>query len=87
MLFDTSVWIEYFKGTELGEKIKKIFNEPIVICSCPITFAEISNWAYKNKEEPTRYIQKVKTLSRIIELSEDILVKSGKIYYDLTLKN
>ncbi|MEK6981618.1 MAG: PIN domain-containing protein [Candidatus Micrarchaeota archaeon] len=81
MLLDTSAWIEYFKETELGLKVKKFIEEKPVVYTCPITLAEISNWVYKNNEEPFPYIFKIKEISKIIELDEDMLVNAGKIYY------
>ena len=87
MLLDTSAWIEYLKGTKLGEEIKILLNQEIAIYTCPLTIVEISNWSYKNNEEPSPHLQKIKTLSKILELSEDILVKSGKTYYEERVKS
>ncbi|MBS3068267.1 PIN domain-containing protein [Candidatus Micrarchaeota archaeon] len=80
MLLDTSAWIEYLKGTNLGGEIKSL-SEKTSFYTCPLTFAEITNWVYKNNEGPEPHLQKIKNLSKILELNEDILVNSGKTYY------
>lgn len=86
MLLDTSAWVEYFKGTKEGEKVKSIIKNNVIYI-CPITIAELSNWCYKNNKDPVEYIKIIKNLSTYLELSEEILNLSGKIYYRLRKKN
>ena len=81
-LLDTSVWIEYFKGSEKGKKIYSLLEGEAEINSCQLTISEISNWCCKNSINPYFYLNKIKTLSRILELSENILVLSGQIYFE-----
>lgn len=80
VLLDTSAWVEYFTSTEKGKKVKELFYQNIGVYTCPITLAEISVWCYKNNENPGQYIQKIRKLSILLELTEDILVASGRIY-------
>lgn len=87
MLFDTSTWVEFFKGTEKGKKVKKLLLDGIPVYTCPITFAEISNWCCKNNEEPEGYIQKMKKLSKTLDIRDDVLVASGRKYYYIRQKN
>ena len=83
MLLDTSAWIEYFKGTGKGGKIKGFLTErKTALYTCPITIAEISVWCYKNGEDPHLFLGKIKNLSALLELSEPILAASGKIYFE-----
>lgn len=82
ILLDTSAWIEYLNSTELGNKIKDLFYQKIGIYTCQLTIAEISVWCYKNNENPDKYLDKIKKLSSILEISEDILVASGRTYWE-----
>ena len=81
MLLDTSAWIEYFKGTEKGETVLKLITRESTIYTCPLTFAELTFWCHKNKQKPEPVIEKINQLSKTLDLTEEILVKSGEIYY------
>jgi len=80
MLFDTSAWIEYLTGTETGKKVRDALSQDGLVCTCPLSLAEISAWCHKNNVNPQPYIQEIKALSKLLDLSEDILVASGRIY-------
>jgi len=87
MLFDTSVWVEYLSGTETGKKAKGILSKDGIVCTCPLSLAEISVWCHKNNADPQPFLQQIKTLSKLLDLSEDILVASGRIYSEGRKKN
>ncbi|MCI0503371.1 PIN domain-containing protein [Candidatus Micrarchaeota archaeon] len=87
MLFDTSVWVEYLAGTEAGKKARDILKQDGLVCTCPLTLAEISVWCHKNNKNPQLYIREVKALSKMLDLSEDILIASGRIYSEERKKN
>lgn len=80
ILLDTSAWIEYFNSTEIGSKVKELFYKKTGVYTCPITLAEVSAWCHKNNVSPEQYIQKIRKLSVILELTEDILISSGRVY-------
>jgi predicted nucleic acid-binding protein len=80
ILLDTSAWVEYFKSTEKGTKVKELFYQNMGVYTCPLTLAEISVWCHKNKENPEAFIQKIKLLSAMLELTADILLASGRTY-------
>jgi len=79
ILLDTSAWIEHFKKTEKDERVKNLLREKLIY-TCPLTITEIVSWCYKNNENPSQILSAIKTLSSIVELSEEILVLSGRIY-------
>lgn len=81
-LLDTSVWVEYFKGTDKGKKIKIMLAEPQIYASA-ITFAEISKWLSENNISPEMAIEQIKVNSIIIDVEEAILIESGKRYVSL----
>jgi len=80
ILLDTSAWIEYLASTEAGDEVKDLFYQNAGIYTCPLTIAEISVWCHKNNEDPDRYLAKIRELSSMIEITEDILIASGRIY-------
>ncbi len=81
-LLDTSAWVEYFKGSEKGRRIKIILAEPEVYTSA-ISIAEISKWLYENNIPPELGVEQLKINSIIINLEEPILIESGKRYFAL----
>ena len=87
MLLDTSYWVEYFKGTEKGKKIKDLMEKQEIFYTCPITIAEISVWCHKNNKPPQDFITLIKKMSVILDMGEDILAKSGRIYHKERKKN
>lgn len=82
MLLDTSCWVEYFKETEKGKKIKELMENQEILYTCPITIAEISVWCHKNNKSPEDFITLIKKLSIMLDISDDILAESGKIYHE-----
>ncbi len=81
-LLDTWAWVEYFKGTKKGLKVKDLIKESQVYTSA-ISLAEITKWFYENNGDIYKAIKQVKENSIIIQLEEDILIESGKIYVKL----
>ena len=82
ILLDTWAWIEYFKGSEKGNKIKSIIENRQIYTSA-ISIAEISKWFCQNKEDIKIGIQQLKENSIIIDLEEPILIESGRQYVEL----
>lgn len=80
MLLDTSAWIEYFKDTEKGKIVALILEKEQAFFTSLITISEVSVWCNKNKEDTAKFLQKLKNLSNLLELSETILLESGRIY-------
>ena len=87
MLLDTSCWVEYFKGTEKGKKIKELMDKQEVLYTCPLTIAEISVWCRKNNKFPQDFIRSIKNLSIMLDMGEDVMSESGRIYHEAMKKN
>ncbi|MDO8642572.1 MAG: PIN domain-containing protein [Candidatus Woesearchaeota archaeon] len=81
-LFDTSVWIEFFKGSPSGEQVKLILQKEQVYTST-ITLAEISRWAHDNSGDIHQIVRHIKKNSVLIPLEEPILIECGKQYTSL----
>ena len=82
MLFDTSVWIEFFQGTDKGKKVEKILVREENFTSI-VTFAEVINWCFKNNKEDKieAYIEGIKKGSKILDLDEIIIIIAGELNY------
>lgn len=81
-LLDTSAWIEFFKGSVLGEKVKRILKEEQAYTSA-ITLAEVSRWVQENRGDVGFAIGQIRENSIIIPLEEPILIESGVRYVEL----
>lgn len=78
-LLDTSAWVEYFKGSEKGKRVRAILAESQTYTSA-ITFAEISKWLSENHLPLEIAIAQIKKNSIIIDLEENLLIESGRQY-------
>lgn len=88
MLLDTYAWVEFFLGTEKGEKVEK-FLEKEECFSSIISIAETSEWCLKNRFRADFFIERIKRLSKVLKLNEDIVKFAGKINFEnkKTIKN
>lgn len=75
IVFDTSAWVEFFKGTEKGARVKKVLEKEEVYTSA-ISFAEITKWCVENGLELSLILNHVHCNSIIITLEEDILIEA-----------
>lgn len=83
MLLDTSAWIEFFQGTEKGKKVREFLKSGENFTSI-VTFAEVTNWCFKNKLEnrEASYISAIKKGSEIIDLNETVMTLAGRLNYE-----
>lgn len=80
MLIDTSAWVEYFKGTPKGLKVKEHLKTGKEMFTNPLTIAELSQWADKNRLDGKSILTFVYDNSEILELSRDLFEWAGKRY-------
>ncbi len=81
-LLDTWVWIEYFKGSKEGARVKSIMEKSTVYTSA-ISLAEISKWVCQNNGDLDFAVKQIKTNSIIIDLEEIVLLEAGKNYVEV----
>ncbi len=84
-LLDTGAWIEYFKGTDKGKKIREIIGSEDV-CTSIISFAEIARWIIQNDLDLSLAVQQVECNAIVIDLDRETLVESGAVYPALRKK-
>lgn len=83
MLLDTSAWIEYFKGTDLGENVKEIVKSDKTLFTNLLTIAELTQWADKYSQDKIKILGFVYQRSKMLELSYEILENAGVEYNKL----
>lgn len=79
IVVDTFAWIEYFKGTKKGEKVKEYLknNEiltPVVVLLELSYKADKENWNYE------KFLNFIKHKSKIIEINEEFVLNFGNLY-------
>lgn len=77
-LLDSSAWIEYFNGTELGGKVKKLIENEDVY-TCIISIAEISDKFNKEREKFDKFLSFIKNISSILNLTVSSCGECGKV--------
>lgn len=82
MLVDSSAWLEYFMGTEVGEKIRDIVEDNEILYTSPVIIAEILSKSirtdgYSRGKERAGFI-----LERcvVVPLEEEIALLAGRIH-------
>lgn len=87
IIIDTYAWIEYFKGSEEGNKAKKIIEGNFNLFTPSIVIAELSDkyrreglkeWEIRNKF--------IRLKTKILLLDENIADKAGELKQDLKKK-
>ncbi len=79
MLLDTSVWIEFFKGSMIGEKVWEVLRSHGCYTSVA-SLAEVTSWCIKNNKDATTAVGRIKKMSKVLPLTEEIAQIAGKIH-------
>lgn len=80
MLIDSSAWIEYFMGTENGEKVRKIIDDDEQVYISPVVLAEIYSKSIRTdgKQDERRDFMVKRCV--IVPIDERIAVQAAKIH-------
>lgn len=77
-MLDSSAWIEYFSGTELGAKIKDIVESGTTVTSI-LSIAEISDKFSREKEKFEKFLSFIKNMSSVANITISSCSESGKL--------
>ena len=81
---DSSAWIEYLRGSELGIKVKSIIEDRSNTCLTPnIVAAEVISKVIRANEDEEKAIQAIKTFSSPLEGYQEIYFEAGKLHPEL----
>ncbi len=79
IVFDTFAWIEYFKGTKKGSKVKEYLENNEIITPL-IVLLELSYKADKEKWNCREILDFIKIHSKVSGISEEFVLNFGKLY-------
>lgn len=86
-IIDTYAWVEYFKGTAIGRRIKDIIESDENITPT-IVLAELkkkfTDWNRTDFDEKLLFIR---SNSEVIPLNEDVAILSGEIRATINIEN
>ncbi|MDI6721193.1 MAG: PIN domain-containing protein [Candidatus Aenigmarchaeota archaeon] len=77
-LLDSSVWIEYFAGTETGRKAKEIIEKEKIL-TCILSIAEISDKFSREKEKFNAFLEFIKNASVIANITLASCSEAGNL--------
>lgn len=85
LIFDTYAWIEYFIGSQKGKIVQNYFDHEIltpnlVLMELSYRFDQ-SGWDFK------RFLNFIKSKSKIIGVYDEVIINFGPIYNNLKTKN
>ncbi len=75
---DSSVWVEYFNGTEKGNKVKAIIEEENIAASI-MTIAELADKFSRENKPFDDFLQFILSRSAIIQLDIELILNAAKI--------
>lgn len=78
MLLDTYAWVELFRATPLGEKVRELIDQKPTFASAA-TYAELTTWALKNHLDSEQALSRMERLAGVLPLDRTILQAAGQI--------
>lgn len=85
-IVDTYAWIEYFKGSKEGKKLKGLIDKGEEIITSESTLAEIKGWAIINDEDFNKLYSILRTNSEIDNVIEEDWIKAAFIKAEIRKK-
>lgn len=82
MIFDTSVWIELFRGTSEGLRVAEILKKDQIITSV-VSLAEIRGWFAKHDLPFDAFLTNLKASCVFVPLHEEIALQAGILHATL----
>ena len=82
IVFDTYAWVEYFDGTKKGGIVGKYLEEEEVITPS-IVLLELSYKSDKEGWDFNKYLNFIKTNSKIIGVNEKFILTFGRAYNNI----
>src|SRR3989344_2405402 len=77
-MLDSSAWIEYFSGSDMGVKIKDIVEKEATV-TCMLSVAEISDKFSRDNERFDKFLAFIRSISSIANLTVESCSESGKL--------
>ncbi|MDE1868697.1 MAG: PIN domain-containing protein [Candidatus Micrarchaeota archaeon] len=81
IILDTSAWIELFKKSAKGAKVKLLLDSGECWTSV-VTIAEITKWALRELLDPHEIVMLIEGTSQVIDTDSEIAFIAGHINYE-----
>lgn len=87
-IIDACIWIEYFIGSRLGEKIRDILENPLnEIFTNTVTIAEIISITKRENREFNSVYNSILALSRVYDINSEVAKEAGLLHSEIKSKN
>ena len=83
LLADTWAWVELFRGTEKGAKVRELLKQHATVYTSMVSVAEISQWADKYNLRSESIFSELDKLTAYLEVDFHLLKTAGKKYNEL----
>ena len=77
--FDSSAWIEYFRGSAVGEKVKEIVEGQEVLSTPSICLAEIKVKYLTAGQDPEERLQCIKSRTSIVDVDATVAETAAEL--------
>jgi len=86
MFLDSFAWMEYFMGTQKGEKVKRLVDDDIQLYTSPIVIAEIYSKSLRTDRKAEERKDFILKRCAWVALDENIAVEAAKIHAENKIK-
>ncbi len=76
MLLDSWAWVEMFKDTLKGRKVRKTIGESTIFLSV-LNIAEVADWCVREGKNPKAYVTAMKENTNLLIIDEEIAETAG----------
>jgi len=86
-VIDAYAWIEYFEGSEEGEKVKEIIEDrKNEIFTCSVTVSEIISKFIRSGKDKDIAVKAIRAFSKIISADDEICIRTGQLHAEIKRK-
>jgi predicted nucleic acid-binding protein len=86
MMLDSFAWMEYFMGTQKGEKVKKLVDDDLQLYTSPIVVAEIYSKSLRTDRKVQERTDFIIKRSAVVAFDVKIAVEAAKIHAENRVK-
>ena len=83
MMLDSFAWMEYFMGTEKGEKVREIVESDTILYASPVILAEIYSKSQRVDGSGKERVEFILNRCVVVEFDDEIGVEAGRIHAEM----
>jgi len=85
-IIDSYAWVEYFLGSEKGQKVKRLFESDNEFVTYECCLAELKGWCIRNNINFEEVINIIEINSEIKQITKDIWINAASIKSEMMKK-